>query len=325
MNFLEVIELVQDDLELVNKELLSLTKSDIPLINQVADYIINSGGKRVRPLLTLLFARMLELEDFAAAVKIATVTELIHTATILHDDVVDDSSFRRNRPTANRAFNNPAAVLVGDFIYTRAFQLIADFKNPELMSLYTDAVNVISEGEVKQLTNLGDLSINEEKYFDVIYSKTARLFEVCCHAVAMLKYPDQPAKQLKLAKFGVYLGTAFQIIDDLIDYTSDDHKSGKARGDDLAEGKPTLPLLHLRQVGTEADKQLVEDIILQKKGREVLDEVVARMEAHDSFAYCTQRAHQEADKARAALEDVAHNDFKEALLTLLQMSLSRDN
>lgn len=322
MSLNNIISIVEEGLNEVNEQLIEYTRSDIDLINDVSSYIINSGGKRIRVILTLLFARLLDIER-AQGVKIAAITELIHTATILHDDVVDDSSMRRGIPTANKRYNNPAAVLVGDFVYTRAFQLIAHFENPSLMSLYTDAVNVIAEGEVRQLINLGDLTINEKKYFDVIYSKTARLFEVCCHAVAMLKYPQDTQLQQKLAKFGSYLGTGFQIVDDVIDYLSSKEESGKSRGDDLAEGKPTLPLIRLREVGTSEDKQLVEDIIMQRKGLEVLDLVVERMQAHDCFNYCMERAFQEAAKAKELIADFPESDAKEALETLVDLSVHR--
>ncbi|RIY31353.1 polyprenyl synthetase family protein [Psittacicella gerlachiana] len=322
MSLSRIISLVSEDLDEVNKKLVEYTKSDIDLINDVSAYIINSGGKRVRVILTLLFAGLLGV-DRERAIKIAAITELIHTATILHDDVVDDSSMRRGLPTANKKYNNPAAVLVGDFVYTRAFQLIADFNDNSLMSLYTDAVNVIAEGEVRQLINLGDLTINEEKYFAVIYSKTARLFEVCCHAIAKLKYSEDLVLQGKLAKFGSFLGTGFQIIDDVIDYLSSKEESGKSKGDDLAEGKPTLPLIRLREVGSLEDKQLVEKIILQEKGLEVLDYVVERMEANDCFTYCFNRAYQEADKAKDIIKDFADSEYKQALLTLVELSVRR--
>ncbi|MFC6277179.1 polyprenyl synthetase family protein [Psittacicella hinzii] len=325
MQLSQIIDLIKDDLLAVNKELTAYTRSDIDLINQVSEYIINSGGKRVRVILTLLFAQLLELENKEDAAKIASITELIHTATILHDDVVDDSSMRRGNPTANKMFNNPAAVLVGDFVYTRAFQMIAKYRNPDLMSLYTDAVNVISEGEVRQLINLGDLSIDEQRYFEVIYSKTARLFEVCCHAIAMLKYPNDPEKQQHLAKFGTYIGTGFQVVDDMIDYLSAKEESGKSRGDDLAEGKPTLPLIRLREVGNEVDKQLVEDIIMQKKGREVLDLVVERLQANDCFTYCKQAALAEAQKAKDIIKDFTDSPAKLALMALVDLSVSRNS
>lgn len=324
MNFKKILALVESDLQKVNLELIRYTKSDIELINKLSEYVIASGGKRVRVILTLLFARLLEVENKDLAIKIAAITELIHTATLLHDDVVDDSSMRRGIPSANKAFNNPSAVLVGDFIYTRAFQLLAQFNNNSLMTLYTDAVNVISEGEVRQLLNLGDVDITEDKYFEVIYSKTARLFEVCCHAIAKLKYPNDEALQVKLAKFGSYLGTGFQVADDVLDYLSSKELSGKSAGDDLAEGKPTLPLIRLRDVGSLEDKQLFNDIIMQKKGREVLDEVVAKMMANDCFSYSMQRAEIEAAKAKAILDDFPDSEVKQALLSLVDLSVNRD-
>ncbi|RIY31305.1 hypothetical protein CKF54_06925 [Psittacicella hinzii] len=324
MGLKEIFSLVESELNEVNQHLIEYTRSDINLINDVSSYIINSGGKRIRVILTLLFAKLLSV-DKKLAIKIASITELIHTATILHDDVVDDSSMRRGLPTANKKYNNPAAVLVGDFVYTRAFQLIAQFNDTDLMTLYTEAVNVISEGEVRQLVNLGDLTINEEKYFSVIYSKTARLFEVCCHAIALLKYPEDKNLQLQLAKFGSYLGTGFQIADDVIDYLSSKEESGKSRGDDLAEGKPTLPLIRLREVGNQDDKALVEDIIMQRKGVEVLDYVVERMQALNCFDYSMQRAYQEADKAKEIILSVetSNEKVKSALLELADLSVRR--
>lgn len=323
MELYQILELVEQDLLKVNQELIIQTQSDVQLINDISEYIISSGGKRIRPILTLLFANALGLEDKEAMVKIATITELIHTATILHDDVVDDSSMRRGLPTANKKFNNPAAVLVGDFVYTRAFQMIAQFDNPKLMSLYTDAVNIIAEGEVKQLVNLGDLLITQERYLDVIYSKTARLFEVCCHAIALLKYPNDEQKQQTYAKFGTYLGTGFQIADDIIDYQSTEDESGKQPGNDLAEGKPTLPLIRLREVGTTQDQEMVNNIILQKIGREALNEVRARLEANNCFEYCSQVAFNEANKAKQAIADLEDSVFKQALEAIVDISVSR--
>lgn len=323
MELYQILELVEDDLLTVNQELKNQTQSDVALINDIADYIISSGGKRIRPILTLLFARFLELENMEDAVKIATITELIHTATILHDDVVDDSSMRRGNPTVNKKYNNPAAVLVGDFVYTRAFQLIAEFNNSALMKLYTDAVNVIAEGEVKQLVNLGDLSITKERYIDVIYSKTARLFEVCCHAIAMLKYPNDPELQAKLAKFGTYLGTGFQIADDVLDYQSQEEESGKQPGNDLAEGKPTLPIIHLREIGTPEDVELVNNIILQRIGRESLALVLERLNANNCLEYCTEVAFAEAEKAKEIIRPFADSIYKEALDSVVDISVSR--
>lgn len=318
----DIIEMLENDLLEVNQELITQTQSENTLINDISNYIISSGGKRIRPIIVLLFSKMLGL-NIQVAKKLAVICELIHTATILHDDVVDASSMRRGLPTANKKYNNPAAVLVGDFVYTRAFQLIADFNNPQLMKAFTDAVNVIAEGEVMQLVNLGDTEITQEKYFNVIYSKTARLFEVCCQSVVMLAYPDK-YDSLDYANYGKYIGTAFQIVDDIIDYTSSSSELGKEAGDDLAEGKPTLPLIHLKEFGSKEDKLLVKSIILQQQGREVFNQVLERLKSNGSIEYCKNISQNEVEKAKQSIAQAPNNIAKDALLALADLSISRN-
>ncbi len=321
MDFKAIQALTADDMAKVNETIHAQLNSDVSLINQLGFYIISGGGKRIRPLLAVLAARALGYQGNAHTTAAAFI-EFIHTATLLHDDVVDESDMRRGKATANAAFGNAASVLVGDFIYTRSFQMMTELGSMKILKLMSDAVNVIAEGEVQQLMNCNDPNTTEESYMQVIYSKTARLFEAATQIGAILN--DSPADvELAMQNYGKYLGTAFQLIDDVMDYTSDGKEMGKNVGDDLAEGKPTLPLLYAMKNGTPEQSAMIREAIEKANGMEKLNEILATMEETGSLEYTRQKAYQEADKAIAELHVLTDSPYKEALVTLAHMSVHR--
>ncbi|MCC8379452.1 MULTISPECIES: octaprenyl diphosphate synthase [Xenorhabdus] len=321
MNLESIIKLTADDMAAVNETILNQLNSDVALINQLGYYIISGGGKRIRPMIAVLVAKALGHEG-EKHIKVAALIEFIHTATLLHDDVVDESDMRRGRATANAMYGNAASVLVGDFIYTRSFQMMTDLNSMRVLKLMSDATNVIAEGEVMQLMNCNDPDISEDDYMRVIYSKTARLFEVASHSSAILSNatPDQEAA---LRDYGRYLGTAFQLIDDLLDYDSDDNTLGKNTGDDLNEGKPTLPLLHAMNHGTPEQSALIREAIEKGNGRHLLDTVLTTMKQCGSLNYTRQRAEEEADKAISALQVLDESPYKAALVGLAHIAVQR--
>ncbi|EEX34880.1 MULTISPECIES: octaprenyl diphosphate synthase [Vibrio] len=321
MDFKAIQALTADDMAKVNETIHAQLNSDVSLINQLGFYIISGGGKRIRPLLAVLSARALGYQGQAHTTAAAFI-EFIHTATLLHDDVVDESDMRRGKATANAAFGNAASVLVGDFIYTRSFQMMTELGSMKILKLMSDAVNIIAEGEVQQLMNCNDPDTTEESYMQVIYSKTARLFEAATQIGAILN--DAPSEvETALQNYGKYLGTAFQLIDDVMDYTSDGDEMGKNVGDDLAEGKPTLPLLYAMQHGTPEQTQMIREAIEKANGMEKLDSIMEAMEQTGSLEYTRQKAYQEADKAIAELSVLSESPYKEALVTLAHMSVHR--
>lgn len=321
MDFNAIQTLTANDMAKVNETIQAQLNSDVSLINQLGFYIVSGGGKRLRPLLAILSARALGYQGEAHTTAAAFI-EFIHTATLLHDDVVDESDMRRGKATANAAFGNAASVLVGDFIYTRSFQMMTKLGSLRILELMSDAVNVIAEGEVQQLMNCNDPDTTEESYMQVIYSKTARLFEAATQIGAILN--DAPQEiETALQNYGKYLGTAFQLIDDVMDYTSDGKEMGKNVGDDLAEGKPTLPLLYAMQNGTPEQADMIREAIEKSNGMERLDEILAVMKQTGSLEYTTQKAQQEADKAIAELAVIADSDYKQALITLAHMAVNR--
>ena len=321
MNLEKINELTAQDMAGVNAAILEQLNSDVQLINQLGYYIVSGGGKRIRPMIAVLAARAVGYEG-NAHVTIAALIEFIHTATLLHDDVVDESDMRRGKATANAAFGNAASVLVGDFIYTRAFQMtsLGSLKVLEVMS---EAVNVIAEGEVLQLMNVNDPDITEENYMRVIYSKTARLFEAAAQCSGILA-GCTPEEEKGLQDYGRYLGTAFQLIDDLLDYNADGEQLGKNVGDDLNEGKPTLPLLHAMHHGTPEQAQMIRTAIEQGNGRHLLEPVLEAMNACGSLEWTRQRAEEEADKAIAALQVLPDTPWREALIGLAHIAVQRD-
>ncbi|BET98407.1 octaprenyl diphosphate synthase [Xenorhabdus taiwanensis] len=321
MNLESIIKLTADDMAAVNETILNQLNSDVALINQLGYYIISGGGKRIRPMIAVLAGKALHCQD-AKHIKVAALIEFIHTATLLHDDVVDESDMRRGKATANAIYGNAASVLVGDFIYTRSFQMMTDLDSMRVLKLMSDATNVIAEGEVMQLMNCNDPNISEDDYMRVIYSKTARLFEVAAHSAAILANAT-PEQEIALRDYGRYLGTAFQLIDDLLDYDSDNSTLGKNTGDDLNEGKPTLPLLHAMNHGTPEQSALIRGAIEQGNGRHLLDTVLAMMKQCGSLKYTRQRAEEEADKAISALQALEDSPYKAALEGLAHVAVQR--
>lgn len=321
MNLQEIQALSANDMKSVNNMISQQLQSDIALINQLSFYIVNGGGKRIRPLIAVLVANALNYQG-DKHITCATFIEFIHTATLLHDDVVDESTLRRGRDTANAIFGNAASVLVGDFIYTRAFQLMSQLGSLPVLQVMSDAVNVIAEGEVLQLMNCNDPNTTEQSYMQVIYSKTARLFEVAAECSAILA--DAPTEQVQAMKlYGRYLGTAFQLIDDVLDYRADVEQLGKNLGDDLEEGKPTLPLLHAMYHAAPEESQLIRSIIEHGHGREHLSTIQAIMERCNSLTYTVEKAKLEAQKAIDALNIIAESPYKEALVSLAKISVER--
>ncbi|MBW8192320.1 octaprenyl diphosphate synthase [Neiella marina] len=315
--------IAQGDMNAVNTLIGEQLTSDVALINQLGFYIVNSGGKRLRPLLTVLAARALGYNG-KHHIQLATLIEFIHTATLLHDDVVDESTMRRGRETANALFGNQASVLVGDFLYTRAFQMMVQFDDMKVMDILSDATNRIAEGEVLQLMNVNDSAVDEANYFQVIYCKTAKLFEAATRLAAVISAQTPDIEQAML-DYGKHLGTAFQLIDDVLDYTADADTMGKNAGDDLAEGKPTLPLLHAMRNGNEAEAALIKDAIENANGLPHLATIQATMARVGSLDYTRQKAEEEADKAIAALSFMADSEYKQALIGLANIAVERNH
>lgn len=321
MDIKTIQTLIDADMQKVNEAILAQLNSEVTLINQLGYYIIQSGGKRIRPMIAALSANALGYRG-EQHITCAAFIEFIHTATLLHDDVVDESAMRRGNPTANAEFGNAASVLVGDFIYTRAFQLMTQLNSLKILQIMSEATNVIAEGEVQQLMNICDPNTTEENYMRVIYSKTARLFEASTQTAAIVANATAE-QELALQDYGRYLGTAFQLVDDVLDYSANAIQLGKNVGDDLAEGKPTLPLLHAMHHGNETQAQLIRKTIEQGGNRDVLDEVLAIMNEYQSLDYAMARAKQEAQKAVDAIQILPENEYKRALISLAYLSVDR--
>ncbi len=302
----------------VNQCIQERLQSEIVLINQIGHYIVNSGGKRLRPVLHLLTSKALGYGG-DQHIECATLIEFIHTATLLHDDVVDASELRRGQETANAVFGNEASVLVGDFLYSRAFQMMVEIDRMRVMAILADATNTIAEGEVQQLLNVHDPDTTEARYLQVIHDKTAKLFESATQLAAVLS--DQPESlESEIARYGMHLGTAFQLVDDVLDYSGSD--IGKNVGDDLAEGKPTLPLIYSMRVGIAEQKALIRDVI-EHGGRDQMDAVKAAIESTGAIEYTAQTARTEADKAIDCLANVPDSPYKQALIDLAEFSVNR--
>jgi octaprenyl-diphosphate synthase len=321
MKLTEINALMAADMQGVNQLISRELQSDVALINQLGLYIVNSGGKRLRPLLAVTAARAVGYEG-AGHLTLATIIEFIHTATLLHDDVVDASELRRGKETANAVFGNEASVLVGDFLYTRAFQLMVTLDSMKVMKILADATNIISEGEVLQLMNCNDPDTTEASYFDVIYGKTGKLFEAATQLGAVLANQSQQVEDA-LAAYGRHLGTAFQLVDDLLDYTADSDVMGKQAGDDLAEGKPTLPLLYAMWHGNEEESQLIRKAIEQGDGREHLQTILTAMRRTGALDYTRDRALAEAKLAQQQLEVLPASQHREALYALAAIAVDR--
>jgi len=314
-------QLVQDDVAAVDRLIRARLYSDVVLINQLGHYIIASGGKRLRPLLALLAAKAAGYEG-SRHVDIAVIVELIHTATLLHDDVVDAAKLRRGRETANLVWGNEASVLVGDFLYSRAFQMMVDLQNLRVLEILADATNTIAEGEVMQLSNCHDPDTTEERYLKTIHNKTAKLFEAAA-ALGAVVANRELAFENALAAYGRHLGTAFQLVDDALDYNaSSAAELGKNIGDDLAEGKPTLPLLYALWHGSPAQTALIRQAI-EHGGLEHIEAIQAAIESTGAITYTCARAQAEADQALAALAEIPNSPYRGALEALAEFAVSR--
>jgi octaprenyl-diphosphate synthase len=319
-SFDDVVALARADMQAVDQLISTSLESDVALVSQVSQYIVTSGGKRLRPLLVLLAARALGY-DGEQHVRSAAIIEFIHTATLLHDDVVDGSERRRGRDTANTVFGNQASVLVGDFLYSRAFQMMVDIDSMRVMQILADATNTIAAGEVMQLMNVHDPDTTEEAYRQVIYRKTARLFEAGAQIAAVLAARD-PADEAAMITYGQNLGAAFQLVDDALDYNASAQELGKNLGDDLAEGKATLPLIYAMQRGSSADQQLIRNAIVEG-GLDHLDEITAIIESTGALQYTAARAQEAANTAIAALAGVPESEYKQALVAIAEFSVQR--
>ena len=314
------LALVAQDIAKVDEVIADRLSSGVPLVGQVAQYIISAGGKRLRPVILLLTSGALNYQEHHKY-SLAAVVEFIHTATLLHDDVVDESTLRRGRPTANERFGNPASVLVGDFLYSRAFQMMVDVGSMRIMQVLADATNVIAEGEVLQLMNMHDASLDEEAYLRVIRSKTAKLFEASSRLAAILAQTS-PQLEEACAEYGQALGTAFQVIDDVLDYEGNAAEMGKNLGDDLREGKATLPLILAMQRGTPAQKELVQKAI-ETGSVDQLSQVIAIVRETGALDGSRQAAMSEAQRAINAAQQLPDGPYKEALIGLASQLLVR--
>ncbi len=314
--------LTSDDMDAVNQLIHNRLSSEVALINQMGHYIVNSGGKRLRPLLVLLSARALNYGG-TAQIDLAAIIEFIHTATLLHDDVVDASEMRRGKETANAVWGNEASVLVGDFLYSRAFQMMVSVGDMRIMEIMSKATNIIAEGEVLQLLNCGDASTTEERYLEVIHFKTAKLFEAACQLGAVISGCDTHTEKA-MANYGMYLGTAFQLIDDVLDYSATADEMGKNIGDDLAEGKPTLPLIYAMRHGSPAEAAVIRNAI-ENSGLENIDAVVETIHSTGALIYTADAARVEAEKAAEAISGLPASLYRDAMLTLAEFSVTRSH
>ena len=309
-------------MQLVNQTIRNSLDSHVVLIRQISEYIINSGGKRLRPILVVLMAQAFGYRG-KEHIQIAAIIEFIHTATLLHDDVVDESDMRRGNKTANEVWGNSASVLVGDFLYSRSFQMMVKIEKLEVMNILANATNTISEGEVLQLLNIGNLDITEEQYYQVIKNKTAQLFEAGCELSALISTPDK--KQIKkMARFGEYLGMAFQIADDMLDYAIDNDELDKNIGDDLAEGKLTLPLIYLLENGNKGDKQVISEAIKSQSTKH-LKTIQKRINETPALKYTQDKANEFAQLAQQQLLDLPQSEAKDALLFLCDFACHRNS
>ena len=320
MDIDQIRALVATDAAAVDDLIRRRLQSDVVLINQLGHYIINSGGKRLRPLLVLLSAQACGYRGTHHH-ALAAIVEFIHTATLLHDDVVDASELRRGRETANAVWGNEASVLVGDFLYSRAFEMMVEVDSMRVMQILAEATNTIAEGEVLQLLNCHEPDTTEQQYLEVILRKTAKLFEAAAQLGAVLAGSDAQT-EAAMAAYGVHLGTAFQLIDDALDYSGDEATIGKQLGDDLAEGKPTLPLIHAMREGSESEIEVVRRAITEG-GRDLISEVTSAIASTGAIAYTSRLAMDEALKARAALDALPASAYRDALTGLADYAVSR--
>ena len=315
-----VRSLVQEDWDSVNRVIVQRLGSDVALVNQVAHHIIHGGGKRLRPLTVLLAARACGYES-TDHISTAAIIEFIHTATLLHDDVVDESGLRRGQETANATFGNQASVLVGDFLYSRAFQIMVEIGAIEILDILANATNTIAEGEVLQLMNCNNPDITEERYLEIIYRKTAKLFEAGTHCGAILAQSEESIQQ-SLLEYGRHLGLAFQLIDDALDYAATTEELGKNIGDDLAEGKPTLPLIYAMDQGSAAERNMIREAI-ETGGTQNLTSIQLAIESSGGLKYTTDVARTEAHLAIEKLNLLPESRYKEGLRNLALFAVNR--
>ncbi len=322
---------VTEDFEAVNQLILGQVHSDVDLVENIGNYLINAGGKRLRPLLVLLVAKALDYKG-SEQHTLAAIIEFIHSATLLHDDVVDTSDMRRGRATANAKWGNAPSVLVGDFLYSRAFQMMVAIGSMPIMDILSNTTNTIAEGEVQQLINAGDPKLSEANYFDVIHKKTAVLFEAACETASVISEGDVNL-QADLKAYGYHLGIAFQLVDDALDYTGSSEALGKNVGDDLAEGKPTLPLIYAMKNGTEQESKLIADTIRATStddrnapvDPDTLKEIIAIIQRTGAIDYTHKKAEDHVSKAKASLSLLKDSRYKTELEKLAEFSLGRDH
>ncbi|MAJ75647.1 MAG: polyprenyl synthetase family protein [Candidatus Pseudothioglobus sp.] len=321
-NFTEIQALMKSELDLMNKILVDRLDSNVDLISQMSQYIINSGGKRIRPLLLLICAKATEY-DGDYHYSMAVVIELIHTATLLHDDVVDQSATRRGQETANELWGNAPSVLVGDFLYSRAFEIMVEPNSMEIMRILSKATNQISEGEVLQLLNIKNANVTQAEYFKVIERKTACLFKAACQIAGILSSADQKVINA-MGSFGMHLGNAFQIIDDTLDYESDSNIIGKEIGDDLSEGKVTLPMIYALEKTKKAENKILKDAIKNADASHI-DQIVEILLNVDAFQYSRDIAKIESNRALESIDYLPDSKYKTALKLLCELSLERNS
>ncbi len=320
------LALIRPDMERLNEVVRTTLHSDVPLVNQVAEYLISAGGKRLRPAIHLLLTRALQSACPDSAYTLAAVVEFIHTSTLLHDDVVDESDLRRGRQTANALFGNAASVLVGDFLYSRSFQMMVSVQSMRVMEILADATNVIAEGEVLQLLNVHDPDVTEARYMQVIHYKTARLFEASAQLSAVMSGASREHEDA-CAAYGRHLGAAFQLADDILDYAGDTAVLGKNVGDDLREGKPTLPLIYVLVHGSDAEKVMVKAAIENggiDQSHPDFDTVLSAITSGGALEYTRQLALREVMAAKSALAFLPESEYKQVLLNLADYALARE-
>lgn len=320
----QIRSVVEADFKAVDKFIVEQLHSNVPLVENIGHYIVEAGGKRLRPLLVLLAARACKAEG-QRHISLAAVIEFIHTATLLHDDVVDMSSLRRGRPTVNAEWNNPSSVLVGDFIYSRAFQILVTLGDMKIMEIIADTTNRIAEGEVLQLISKNNPNPTEQNYMQVIQSKTAILFQAAGQCGAILSNASTE-EEIALKHFGMHLGTAFQLIDDVLDYDGDSESLGKNIGDDLAEGKPTLPLIYALEHGSSEQAALIRQVLTAEELQAgSLEQVIEVVKGCGALDYARDLARGESEKAMQCLDAIAPSEYRDALRAMVEFSNTRSN
>ncbi len=317
----KIQQLMHDDMQKLDTVIRNDLSSNVVLINQIGEYIVSAGGKRIRPLLTLLCGRIAGIKDNALIHQMAAMIEYIHTATLLHDDVVDESGLRRGRKTSNAVFGNAASVLVGDFIYTRAFQMMIKSNSLRVLDVMAKSTNQISEGEVLQLLNIGRSDLTEKEYFEVIKYKTAILFEASARVAAIIANTSNEQEEA-LANYAINIGTAFQIVDDILDYTGDSNSMGKNVGDDLLEGKVTLPLIYLLKNGSLLEQQKIKDAI-DKADTAKVDFIISAIKNSGAIKYCSNLAHHYVESAISELKIFPNSKYKDAMIELSHSAVKR--